>query len=112
MAGVAETLAASAAVEVEVRSAHGPWLTWTPATGAEPARATPSPSPRSSGPGWFVRWLKPEVIVTTAFGTVRRAPGGHPLTTTWPMVPVVLGVVVLSVLALAAVGAASLLRGR
>jgi hypothetical protein len=96
-------LAAAAALEVDFRTAHTLPLIWTPDD--SPASSTSS---SSSGGGWakraFLRWLRPEITVRSAFGDVHRAPYGAAGESTWPMVPIVATVVALVVLALAGVG--------
>ncbi len=107
MGAIGSQLAAAAGVEVELRSAHGPWLTWTPDTGDEGAPAAAS---EGGGAPWLMRWLRPEVLVHTAFGAVRKAPWGSPAGTTWPLVPVVAAIVLLAVVALAVYGLVTFAR--
>lgn len=109
---IAEQLAAAAAVEVDFRTAHTPPIQWTPDDGG--TSSSSSSSPASSGGGGlrraFLRWLRPELTVHTAFGTVHRAPYGAAGASSWPLVPLVAGVVVLVVLGLAVYGLAALVR--
>jgi hypothetical protein len=97
------SLAAAAAVEVDIRTAHTPPLIWTPDD------APTSSSGSGGGGGWslkaaFLRWLRPELTVRSAFGDVHRAPYGSAGVSTWPLVPVLATLVALVVLALAGVG--------
>jgi hypothetical protein len=105
LTGALNQVADAAGVSVEVRSAHGPWFGLSPEVPG--ASAAPDPSTGAvSGPpfslkGWFIRWLKPQVIVRSDFGTWSRAPGGEPEATTWPFVPLVAGGVLLLLVVLA-----------
>jgi hypothetical protein len=108
-----DQLGASAGVQVEVRSAHGPWFAWTPTAGDAPAVAPEPSGPESIGAKlkrWTLAFFKPEVIIRSNFGTVDKAPGGKPTGTTWPLVPLVLGGLLVLGLVLAVAGLASLLR--
>jgi hypothetical protein len=105
---VADTLAAAAAVELDVRSAHLPPFRWTPDDDASGGASS-----GGGGASWFLRWLRPEVRIVTAFGSKTIAPGGTPpARSSWPLVPVVVVGVLLAVLGLAGYGLAALIRGR
>jgi hypothetical protein len=84
---------------VEVRTAHLP----TFRTDSDELTA-----PSDGVAPWWGTWLKPEVLVRHPFGTWRSAPYGDPGETTWPLVAVVAGVVVLVVLGLAVRGVVAL----
>jgi hypothetical protein len=101
-------LAAAAGLEVDLRTAHTPPIVWAPDDAAPSSSA-------SSGGGWslreaFLRWLRPEVTIRSAFGTVHRAPYGPAGDSSWPVVAVVASLVVLVVLTLAGIGLAVLGR--
>jgi hypothetical protein len=107
-------LAESVGVQVEVRTAHGPWFDFTPTgtvTKAPSGEASATPSGFSLT-GWFLEWLKPQVIVRSDFGTWSKAPHGAPTGTSWPFVPLVVVGVFLLLLVFAGVGVVSLLRGK
>jgi hypothetical protein len=118
VSGALDSIAAAAAVEVTVQSAHGPFLRWTP----DPdSKAAPSGSSAAGGSSWSIgkwlaglvgRFLKPSVTIHTAFGTVHRAPYGEPDATTWPALAVVLALGTVTVVTFAAIGVASLVRRR
>jgi hypothetical protein len=104
----ASSILAAAAVELDVRSAHTPPFRWTPEDGDGA-----SGGGSSGGASWFLRWLRPEVRVVTAFGSRTIAPGGTPpARSSWPLVPVVVVGVLLAVLGLAGYGVVALVRGR
>lgn len=68
-------------VTVEVRSRLLPTI----AVGYDPA--APGAPPSAPGVGaWFLRWLRPSVTVRSPLlGEVTRAPWGAPGPTTWPL---------------------------
>lgn len=103
-------LAGAADLSIEVRSAHGPWFTVTPGAGG--GAAEPGPAGAPGGPSWFLRWLQPAVYVRSTVGSWTKAPGGEPEGTTWPMVPIVAGALLLLLVVFAVVGVVSLLRRR
>lgn len=92
-----------ALVNVELRSAHFPTVTW-----AMDDALAPSGKPGIGAA--LMAWLRPAVKVETPLGTMRKAPWGEPAGSTWPAVPVVLAFLVLVVLWLAWRGVRSLRR--
>lgn len=75
----------------------------------------PRESPDTSAPGVGSRvlaLLRPRLVVRSPFGTQTSAPYGEPGPSQWGTVRLALGAAVVGVLALALVGAASLLRRR
>lgn len=97
--------AVSALVSVELRTRYLPPVSWA----LDEQRA-----PSSAGGGfgaWLLAQLRPAVSVSTPFGSFKKAPYGEP--GAWsPALLIALGATVLGVLALAVVGARSLLRRR
>jgi hypothetical protein len=92
-------------LSLELRTRHFPPLTVDAEGLAASAVAESS---------WLSRvvlgWLRPEVRVTHPFGVWVRAPWGAPGASTWPLVSLVAGGVLLVVVALAVVGAVTLAR--
>lgn len=112
MASLVDKLAAAGAVSVDFRTAHTPPVVWAPDAGGG-AGGDAGGASSSSGGGLrdaFLRWLRPELTVRTAFGTVHKAPFGAAGETSWPLVPAVVALVLLVVLALAGVGLVAVAR--
>lgn len=59
---------------------------------------------------WWASWLKPEVSIRHPFGTWTKAPYGSPGESTWPLLAIIGGAVLLAILTLAVVGASHVFR--
>lgn len=97
-------------LKVDFRSAHGPpvSVSWGGAS------ADPNPTGTggaSSGPSWFERVFRPQLDIWTPLGSKRWAPGGPaPSWSTWPLLPIIAGGVLVFVLIFAGIGLRSVLR--
>lgn len=97
-----------ALVNIAIRSAHGPPvdLAWS-----GPSEDATGEAAGDSAPSWWLRWLRPELRIDTAFGGKSWAPAGPaPARSTWPLVPLALAGVLTFLVVLAGIGVASLLR--
>jgi hypothetical protein len=68
-------------VAVVLRTAHFPTVTLNPTAGGEPSPVVAA----------VMGWLKPEASLRTPFGSYTTAPYGKPGETSWPMVGLIGG---------------------